>query len=264
MAKKKIETPEEYQKRMKESGIMEMKIKILNNILPLNPTRKFSVGEQIHFGAHREVYVREVFEDGLYYGIECMNVSRNRNLPPANEYSIIEWNEIFSLTHKGTGFRKEELYRINMYNSTIDSLLHKVYHSGVDFDVEYQREHVWQLADKVGLIDSIFNHIDIGKFVFVVRSYSDEREKLYEILDGKQRLTTLCEFYEDRFKYKGFYYSELSPMDKNKFEDHPIAYGHLENPTKEAIYSTFIKMNTCGKPMDNKHIDKVKKLLEEL
>ena len=53
-------------------------------------------------------------------------------------------------------------------------------------------------------------------------------------------------------------------MDKYRIKNHPITYGLLENPSKRGIYETFIKMNTCGKPMDIKHINHVKKLLNEL
>lgn len=53
-------------------------------------------------------------------------------------------------------------------------------------------------------------------------------------------------------------------MDKNKFENHGINYGYLENPSKEAIFEIFIKLNTCGKPMASKHINHVKQLLSEL
>lgn len=264
MAKKKQISPEEHRKKLNDIAIREMKIKIEHGILPLNPTRKFSVGERIQFGAHKESYIREIHEDGLFYTIEAMNVQRQRNAAPQNELHILEWHEVFPITNKGTSFRKEETYRLRMYNSGILSLLSMVYRQGVDFDVDYQREHVWELNDKVDLIDSIFNNIDIGKFVFIQRAYSDDRQKGLEILDGKQRLTTLCEFYEDRFKYNGFYFSELSQSDKNKFENHAIAYGYLENPDKKTIFETFIKLNTCGKPMASNHIDKVKKLLDEL
>lgn len=53
-------------------------------------------------------------------------------------------------------------------------------------------------------------------FVFVQRDYG-YKGKLYEIIDGKQRLTALLEFNEDRFQYNGYYFSELSNADKNKF-----------------------------------------------
>ena len=136
-------------------------------------------------------------------------------------------------------------------------------HAGMDFDVEYQREHVWEIEDKVALIDSIYNNIDIGKFVFIQLHESTDG-KYYQVLDGKQRLTALCEFYEDRFPYKGVYYSQMCHRDKHTFRNHNITYGFLENPSKRAIYESFVKLNTCGKPMDHKHIDKVKELIKDL
>jgi len=38
----------------------------------------------------------------------------------------------------------------------------------------------------------------------------------------------------------------------------------LECPDKRGIYETFIKLNTCGKPMDQKYINNVQNLLNEL
>jgi len=81
------------------------------------------------------------------------------------------------------------------------------------------------------------------------------------VLDGKQRLTALREFYEDRFEYNGVVFSRLSGMDKHKILSHPITYGFLENPDKRGIYTSFIKLNTCGRPMSMKHIDKVQQQL---
>jgi hypothetical protein len=264
MAKKKQISPEEYQQSKRESAIRDMEILIARGALPVPPKhRVFKVGELVQFGAHKETYIREVFNDGLYYLVESIGVQRERNKPPEDELHYIEWHHLLPVTNKGTAFRQKEKYYIRMANAGIGSLLNMIYHSGVDMDVEYQREHVWTMADKIDLIDSIFNNIDIGKFVFVQRDFSVDGA-LYEILDGKQRLTAIKEFYEDRYKYKGFYFSELSFNDQHKFESHGIAYGYLENPNKEAIFETFIKLNTCGKPMASKHINKVKKLLSEL
>jgi hypothetical protein len=264
MARKRKYNPEEHQKSLMESAIRDAERLIARGALPIPPKhRKFKVGERVRFGAHEETYIREIFRDGLYYRVESVGVKRDRDKPAQNEQHVLEWHNILPLANKGTNFRQEEKYYIRMLNSGIASILQMVYHSGVDMEVEYQREHVWTQKDKVDLIDSIFNNIDIGKFVFVQRDFSTEGA-LYEILDGKQRLTALTEFYEDRFKYKGFYFSELSGLDKNKFENHGIAYGYLENPDKRAIFETFIKLNTCGKPMANKHINHVKQLLSEL
>jgi hypothetical protein len=266
MAKKKavVVDPVEHQRKALESELLEILKRKRLGILPLNPTRQFIVGERVQWGAIEETYIREVYENGLYYKIESLNVQRSRQYPPENEVRLAEWIEIFKYNqNKPTKFRKPEEYRIRYSNSGIDSLLNMVYFFGVDFDVDYQRDHVWTLDDKIALIDSIFNNVDIGKFVFVERPMGCDR-KLLEIIDGKQRLTAICEFVEGRFQYNGYYYDELSFSDKNKINSHGISYGYLENPSRRAIFETFIKLNTAGRPMKNEDIDKVKKLLDEL
>jgi hypothetical protein len=264
MAKKKPIDPEVRKKEMLEEESREMREKIVVGILPLNPTRFFAVGERVQWGALEETYIRQIYEGGVYYLIESINVCRHRDQPGENEIRYMEWVDIYKYDgRKDTNFAKPEEHRLTLLNSGISSLLNMVYHSGVDFNVEYQRDHVWSLEDKIALIDSIFNHVDIGKFVFVQRDFRVEG-KIYEILDGKQRLTAICEFVEGRFKYNGYTFAELSSYDKNRFENHSIAWGYLERPTKRAIFETFIKLNTCGRPMENKDIDKVKKLLNEL
>ena len=264
MAKRKQKTQEELERELVDRNIKDMREALEKKIIPLNPTRRFEPGERVILGAHDEVYVRESHSDGLYYTCEAINVKRERDKPGRNEFFVQPWIELYKYGQNHEfSFTKEEKYRIRQLNSPVDSLLHMVYasHAGVDFDVEYQREHVWTTKDKVALIDSIFNNIDIGKIVLVQRPYT--ADIFYEVLDGKQRITAIRDFYEDRFKYKGFYYSELSRMDKYKFGNHGITLGYLENPNKEAIFESFIKLNTCGKPMAKKHIDHVKHLLKE-
>jgi len=63
------------------------------------------------------------------------------------------------------------------------------------------------LEDEQKLIESVFNRVDIGKFVFIHLGYHSDI--MYEILDGKQRLTALYRFYTDQFTYNGYYYSEF-------------------------------------------------------
>jgi len=267
MAKKnKVLTQEEIKACAIDTSIKEIKRMIELGAMPLNPTRTFKTDERVHWGAHEEVYVREVHEDNLYYTLESFKYDKDNNPTGESGWTAMPWINLYKYnTKRDTCFAVDDRFYIRQLNSGLDSLLHMVYSSwgGVDFDVEYQREHVWQLKDKIALIDSIFNNIDIGKFVFVQKNEAT-KGKYYEVIDGKQRLTAVCQFYEDRFKYKGKYFSELSNKDRYKILNHSVTYGYLENPTKEAIYSTFIKMNTCGKPMETKHLDKVRKLLSEL
>jgi hypothetical protein len=267
MAKRsKVLTPEEVRQNSIDQAMQEMKRMLELQSLPLNPTRIFGKDERILWGAHEEVYVREIHEQGLYYTVESIGHNKEGLLTGFSTWTVLPWLSLNKIDKiRDTDFAKDDHIFIRQLNSGIDSLLHLVYSAwgGVDFDSEYQRDHVWQLEDKIALIDSIFNNVEIGKFVFVQRNEKCQG-KYYEVIDGKQRLTALCEFYEDRFKYKGKYFSELSNKDRYKFLNHSVSYGYLENPTKRKVYETFIKMNTCGKPMDKKYVDKVKGLLKEL
>ena len=266
MAKKKFD-PVENENRLNAAEIIECDKAITDGIITMPPKRRtYKKDERVQYGAHKETYVREIYREGRYYLIESINVRFTRDEEPRNRLSIVSWTQLNPCNRsKPTSFAKDELVYLRMLNSSLSSLISMSHrnHGGVDMDVEYQREHVWTMKDKTALLDSIFNNVEIGKFVFVQRSMG-HRGKLYEILDGKQRLTTIIDFVEDRFKYKGYYFSELSFKDQHKITECNVSYGYLENPSKEAIFETFIKLNTCGKPMANKHINHVKQLLSEL
>ena len=127
--------------------------------------------------------------------------------------------------------------------------------------LKYQRGNVWSLEDKQLLIDSIFNNRDIGKFVFCRLKY-EPNSKGYEVLDGKQRITAIIEFIEDRFEYKGFVFSELSWADQNQFDMVTIAIATIDEPTEKEKYEYFLKLNVAGHAVDPKHIEYVESLLK--
>ena len=155
--------------------------------------------------------------------------------------------------------------RIDFVNSTIESLIHKYYAFGINMNPDYQRDYVWELSDKQLLIDSIFNNIDIGKFAFIHLDYNtwNKTGYAYEILDGKQRLKTIIDFYENRFPYKGVYYNDLSGMDKRIFKNHSIVQGEVSETERKDVLKYFLMLNRTGKVMDQKHLDNVEKMLEE-
>ena len=175
MAKKiKTYSQEELNELNLQRDLNEIKKKIDKNILPLNPTKHFKVNQRVQFGAIKETYVREIGENELYYLVEHIGIQRTRDKKIHNEKMYVEWIDLYPLKNKSTSFRQEEKYRIRYVNSGIRSLLNMVYHFGVDFDVDYQRGYVWSMKDKLLLIDSIFNNIEIGKFVFIERSLGCE------------------------------------------------------------------------------------------
>ena len=95
MGKKKPIDPEVQKKAMLESECKEILERKALGILPLNPTRLFVIDERVQWGAMEETYIRQIFEDGLYYVIESIKVRRSRDKEPENEVRYAEWIEIF-------------------------------------------------------------------------------------------------------------------------------------------------------------------------
>lgn len=231
------------------------------------PARTFQPGELVRYGNHDNCSIIEELEEGALYRVRCFGTKAVYGRPtPYDEERVVNWYRLLKLdSNKETSFTKKQEFRMTQNNRQLEGLLSMVLndYSGVDFTPEYQREYVWSLEDKIKLIDSIFNNVTIGLFVFAQLPHIDIG-KQYEIIDGKQRLTALIEFFEDRFKYQGFYFSELSNKDMRHFNDFGISIGVLEKPTEKEKYAAFLAVNTYGKVMDEKHLESVKAKYETL
>jgi hypothetical protein len=83
------------------------------------------------------------------------------------------------------------------------------------------------------------------------------------MLDGKQRLTAVIEYYTGQFAYKGKYYDDLHPRDKHHFKYYSVSEAETAPLTKKQKYRYFLKLNTTGTPVDPAHMAHVAKLLEE-
>ena len=221
-----------------------------------NPTYEFKVGDQVRVGNLKDCVIKEKtsYKGNCIYGYTFNDASMNNNV--GFQYS--PWYHIrpYEIGRGETAFSKEDSVRIQFYNTSLESLLNKFYLSGVDMNPVYQRDYVWDDKDKEALLDSIFNHIEIGKFAFIQRDYSFDVG--YEILDGKQRLSTLLDFYENRLAYKGVYYNDLSAKDRFTFLNTPVSVGETNNLSMEQIYEYFYKLNRCGKVMSEEHLKKIK------
>lgn len=235
------------------------------------PTYSFEIGQEVKVGNLSNCVVRDVktTDNGLViYGIEfdvrklqSTLIKHNGIDDSGKEFEYFAWYNVRPLgLVKDTNFTKKDTIDITFYNTDVDSLLNKFYLHGVDMSPDYQRDYVWKDSDREALLDSIFNGIEIGKFAFIKHDYSEEL--LYEILDGKQRLTTLLDFYENRFAYKGYYFNELSGKDKYTFLNAKVTIGETGELTKKQIYEYFVKLNTTGKSMDKEHLDKIKELAD--
>ena len=105
----------------------------------------------------------------------------------------------------------------------------------IDLDADYQREKIWSQAEQELLLDSIIKNIDIPKLYLA--EVTDNENFDYECIDGKQRMTTLLDFFKpepdeeeplavrvagERYTYRRLK-KELPPLAK-KIEDFELSF----------------------------------------
>ena len=72
-------------------------------------------------------------------------------------------------------------------------------------DPEYQRRHRWSVERKSRLIESFLMNVPVPPVFLYERDLAR-----FEVMDGRQRLTALNDFYSDKFELKGLeYWSDL-------------------------------------------------------
>lgn len=239
------------------------------SLLP-EPTMKFEIGQEVSIGNLLDCVIKDVLLDGKVYLISYTNKKKNslrEDVFIPNTLMFYSWLGISHKESENTvSFFNEERLRIHYSQVHLMALWQYVYGFGVNFNAEYQRGDVWDQKDKEALIESIFQYVDIGKFAFIENSSKKWAETgySYEILDGKQRLTTLCEFYEGKFTYKGKTYKELSQRDRDFIRHYPVSVAKFDDLSEKDALSYFIRMNKHGRVMDPEHLKKIEKDYEYL
>jgi hypothetical protein len=141
--------------------------------------------------------------------------------------------------------------------------------------VYYQRGFVWTLEQKQALIDSVYRGLEIGRIIVHKKEY-EEHVKTYnsgytdyatfDIVDGKQRLSTLVSFCRGEFAdSQGNYYSDLSEKAKLMFMDYRgMLYGEMSNVTPKQICEAFLNNAVSGTPISIEHVSFLQEVRKSL
>lgn len=125
----------------------------------------------------------------------------------------------------------EDFERVNL-NTDFMHLL-DMHNSGELFmDPVYQRDFVWTKEQKQFYIKNLFEGNASIKPTFVEYSETLEdgtRKRVAEVLDGKQRIKALIDFYNNEFDVEGLYYKDLHYLDQFFFERLDVVYTRIMN-----------------------------------
>jgi uncharacterized protein with ParB-like and HNH nuclease domain len=145
----------------------------------------------------------------------------------------------------------------------------------IDFDVylpskkmNLQREFVWNIDQKRELIWSILMNRNIPRMAMMnVLLTPDNTSGVYQVIDGKQRLSAMIDFYKNKYTLlvddKEYLFSELPTDYQNVIKGYHFAY-YIANEdygdkfTDQDKIDWFMYINFAGTPQDKAHFDLLK------
>jgi hypothetical protein len=264
MARRKLTDEEKTAKLKAEQIERDYKEHIKKLEFCPEPTYFFNVGDSVTLGSLKDVVITEVLEGGKFYKLRYSVIHNNYGNPYREDglerYAM--WYDVRPLPVATESFIRNADISLNFYSTHLRDIFSKAYYFGLDSNPDYQREYVWDEADKVALIDSIFNNIDIGKFCFIHKDYGEKY--LYEVLDGKQRVRAILDFYENRFAYKGKFFNDLCTRDQDWFENFSINVARVERASKKDVLKYFLMLNRSGKVMSKEQLEKVEEMYQAM
>ena len=258
---------EKIEKHIKEQHENELKTLMEEDTMGLIsvPTVNYNIGDRVEYGRHYLTKISDILNDGKILELEIQVNKKDSEKFLHFDKRYVSWIEVVPYSDKQKeNFSVSENYItfVSFSNTHFSTILCYFYHFGLDLDVIYQRGYVWNLDQKIELIDSIFNNVPIGFFILNHRKFK-YLEKNYEVIDGKQRISTIIDFIEGRFKYKNTYYRDLSKWDRCVIRDYSISICTLNELKESEKMEVFIKFNKCGTPQSSEHLSLVEKMMEE-
>jgi len=145
-----------------------------------------------------------------------------------------------------------------------------------DFDVflptkgmNLQRDLVWTIEQKSALIVTILRDQKIPPIVVVQTDKDESRKYNWQVIDGKQRMTTLFSYMKNEFPivYEGieYFFNDLPEDCQRQILRYlgiriDVHYSYDDDPiTDQTKIDLFEEINWLGTPQDINHLNKLKK-----
>ncbi len=121
----------------------------------------------------------------------------------------------------------------------------------LDLNPKYQRRSVWSLKYRQFFVDTIIHNYP-SPTLFLMKDYDEHNNVIYQVVDGKQRLTTIFMFLDGEFgtgenqiepELSEKYFLDLPQNIQRRFLDYQIMIEELGNASSNEINETFDRLN---------------------
>jgi hypothetical protein len=124
--------------------------------------------------------------------------------------------------------------KIESTEPDIDTIINRLNKGIYVLESDFQRDYIWNPEKKQKLIDSIVRKWHVPPIHLVKIEGSDK----FDILDGKQRLSSIWDFVNDKFSFNGNFLPESDDFS----EFHNKKYSQLPSHIKEIINNSSIRV----------------------
>lgn len=132
----------------------------------------------------------------------------------------------------------------------------------LDLSPRYQRRNRWDRERQSQLIESFILNVPVPPVYL-----AEEDRGNYAVIDGKQRLTAICQFLNDDFELGGLQlrrdldglkFSSLQPSTANTLSMRPLRTVTILRSTPDLIkHEVFLRLNRSGQPLNRQEIRNV-------
>jgi hypothetical protein len=135
----------------------------------------------------------------------------------------------------------------------------------------YQRHSIWSVEKQSFFIDSVLKNLPIPPIFLRVKLDEDTGKTTYDVIDGKQRLTSIIGFINNDFSCSseqddpladdllaGKYFSDLSSSEllayKKQFWTYAIPVEYIDVTDDKVIDGIFDRLNRNGEPLNGQEL----------
>lgn len=164
--------------------------------------------------------------------------------------------------------KEKRKFRTTVSNYMAESWLAFMETGRLNLLAYYQRDYVWTDVNQQEFLNNIIEGFPLGGISVVKTTNPKTHRTIYEVVDGKQRITTLEKFWNDEISIildgRSVKYSELSEPEKMAFCNVSLPMITLENATEKEKLEYFYSINFSGVPQSDEHREKIISLINNI
>ena len=153
---------------------------------------------------------------------------------------------------------KERTVKTQSIEYDLETLVKKVNKGIIKLNPDYQRRHRWDDDTSSKLIESLILNIPVP-LIYIsqdidVDEEADSETSRYSVIDGQQRLTAICQFFNNKFKLSGLevlgdlneaFYKDLPPFLVRRLEERSLRCLRIDSTVDLQVkYDIFERLNS--------------------